>query len=172
MNKTKESLLTQKDVRDLFYYNENTGVFLWRIKTSNIKPGMRAGCDNGYGYIQVSIRNNLYLQHRLVWLYVYGEFPPYDIDHINGIRDDNRITNLRKCTRSENFQNLSMRKTNKSGYIGVSWHKKSGKWRSYISCNNKTTHLGLFDTPEEASKAYLKAKSDLHTFNPVPRGDL
>ncbi len=81
--------------------------------------------------------------HRLAWLYMYGEWPVGDIDHINGIRDDNRLINLRSVSRQENLRNRRTGRNNTSGVMGVNWDKSLGKWRSSIGIGGKTKHLGV-----------------------------
>lgn len=94
-------------------------------------------------------------------------WPTISIDHINQVRDDNRIQNLREVSRSENQQNRGMSKNNNSGFKGISWHKKSNKWQAQIHFQGKRQHLGLFHTPEEASAAYQAAAEKFHTHRPI-----
>lgn len=111
---------TQELLKSLLRYDPTTGNF-WRgdkiIKTKNTT-----------GYIQISVKGRKYCAHKLAWLYVYGEYVQGDLDHINRIRDDNRIANLRKVTRSENCQNCGMRSDNTSGVPRVSWRARDRKW--------------------------------------------
>lgn len=99
----------------------------------------------------------------------HGEWPSKEIDHINGSRTDNRITNLRQATSAQNKQNARMRSDNSSGYPGVSWFKCCNKWRADIQGGRKQNYLGVFDTAELAHEAYEFAKSLLHTFSPSVR---
>lgn len=94
------------------------------------------------------------MAHRVIWKMVYGHDPD-DIDHINGIRSDNRLMNLRNVTRAENLKNLSVSTRNKSGIIGVC--QARGKWVAQIKINGKTTHVGTFATKTEAARARLIA---------------
>lgn len=161
---------TQARLFDLFDYDKVQGRLIRKVRTSpNTRVGEAAGRTNGKGYRQTMVDNRRYMDHRLVWLYVTGVWPPAEVDHTNGIRDDNRIENLRLATKAQNQQNVAMRSHNTSGYIGVTWYKKSGKWRAQIKSNGKKIHIGLFDCPAEAHKAYLNKKAELHTFQPVPR---
>lgn len=160
-----------KRLREILSYNPETGVFRWKVRTAyRVKVGDVAGTINkDNGYADISIGGRKYRSHRLAWLYVHGRLPDGEIDHINGKRSDNRMANLRECSRSENGQNKGIRKDNKSGFVGVSWDKVANKWLAQIRVNNKTTKLGRFDTPEVAHQEYLSAKRKLHRFQPSPR---
>ena len=102
-------------------------------------------------------------------MYAHGTWPEKQLDHINGIRDDNRLVNLREATPAENQQNRALHPLNTSGHPGVTWNKKERKWHAKIAVANKRYHLGLFDTVEEAAAAYADAKKKHHLFNPEVR---
>ena len=112
----------------------------------------------GNGYLEISFRINntkTYLrQHQFAWYYMYGECVE-QLDHINGVRDDNRISNLRSVTHQQNQWNRTLAK-------GYYWNKDRNKWVSYIYLNKKRIHLGYFNTEEEARQTYLKAKEQYH----------
>ena len=91
-----------------------------------------------------------------------GKWPENDIDHINVARGDNRFSNLREATRSENLRNRGAQKNNTSGFKGVSWQKSSRKWDARINIHGKVVHLGYFDDPEDAYQAYCQAAKELH----------
>lgn len=148
-------------LRELLDYNPTTGIFTWRHTVSNRVGGTRAGADNR-GYQQIKIDRKLYQAHRLAWCYVYGSWPPHMIDHINGIKHDNRVINLRLATNQENQQN---RRTPQGGnpYIGVSWHKGRQLWQSQIRVQGKPTHLGYFGSAEEAFAMYTNVKRREHS---------
>jgi hypothetical protein len=153
--------MNQQELKSLLNYDPITGEFTWH-------NGKRAGSvSKQIGYRRIGINNKHYYEHRLAWLYTYGYLPINHIDHINGIRDDNRIQNLREATYGENHQNRVKSKANSSGYMGVT--SVRNKWQAQIRINKKYVYLGVFNTPEEASQAYLKAKQQYHTFNPTPR---
>lgn len=97
------------------------------------------------------------MAHRLAWLYVYGEWPDAEIDHINGNTGDNRISNLRPATRAQNGANRGRQTNNASGVKGVCWHAQSGKWRAMIRISGKSRHLGLFNDIGAAAAAYARA---------------
>lgn len=150
--------LTQDKLKSLLDYNKNTGVFIWKIAESKrIKIGQVAGGINSCDYVAIKICNQTYLAHRLVFLYEFGEMPADQIDHVNRVRNDNRLCNLRQCTSSQNRVNSTKRRDNKSGYKGVHWFKTGQKWRSVI----KSEHIGLFSSKDEAALAYNERAKEL-----------
>jgi hypothetical protein len=155
-------MVTQERLRELLSYDSETGVFHWRVSRGRAVAGASAGNADSYGYLQTKIYGRCYLNHRLAWLYVYGEWPDGQIDHINGSRADNRLANLRNVSISVNQQNQrGARVDNRCGLLGVS--RKGNRWQARISHpGRKDAYLGLFDTPELAHAAYLKAKRKLH----------
>jgi len=154
-------MLTQAQLKERLHYDPETGLFTWLIAPSkSVKIGSIAGSKNNQGYIAIGINNKLYSGHRLAWLYVHGRLPDSQIDHINRIRSDNRICNLREVTRQQNQFNRIAQKNNQTGYMGVTMCGK--KYRALIMVDSKLIHIGLFDTAEKASQAYLSAKSELH----------
>lgn len=146
-----------KRVHELLDYDPESGVFTWRVSAGTASAGSIAGSINGTGYRQIWVENKSYKAHRLAWLYVHGAWPSRELDHINQIRDDNRIANLREATRSENCLNKPLQSNNSSGFRGVSWYPPSGMWVARIKRNGKQKHLGYFPTAEAASAAYQKA---------------
>jgi hypothetical protein len=162
--------MNQQTLKQLLHYDSSTGHFTWLVSTAKrITVGNRAGSSHNKGYRVIKIDGKAYKEHRLAWLYIHGVFPNDCLDHINGVRHDNRIDNLREATNAENSQNRSKMKNNASGFIGVVWHKGANKWSSQIYKDGEKNYLGLFSTPESAHEAYVKAKSELHTFQPEPR---
>jgi|694.fasta_scaffold07589_25 hypothetical protein len=154
-------MLTQAQLKELLHYDTETGLFTWLTsKRNSVKAGSIAGCKKENGYILIKIHNKRYKAHRLAFLYVYGRFPEKQIDHINRIRSDNRICNLREATNQQNLWNQSIRKDNTSGYIGVSMFRK--KYVAQITVDSKLIHIGTFATAEKAGQAYLAAKSVYH----------
>lgn len=145
---------TAEYLRSVLHYDPETGIFTWKVRTSNrINVGDATGCPNGDGYLLISVQSRLYQAHRLAWLYVYGEWPEDQIDHINRNRSDNRIANLRDVSHKQNGQNAGKYSHNTSGHTGVSWHKQSSKWRATIKHNQKKIHLGYFENLEDAVAA-------------------
>jgi len=97
--------MTQARLKELLIYCVLTGLFMWRVNRGRIKVGSIAGCKDYDDYILIRIDGTLYKAHRLAFLYMEGEFPPDQVDHINGVEDDNRWCNLRKCTLKQNMNN-------------------------------------------------------------------
>lgn len=151
-------------VREALNYNPETGVFTWRIRVGKkVRVGSVAGSKTSKGgYVLINLDRNVALAHRLVWFYVYGEWPSEQVDHINGDRADNRLSNLRLANQSQNSCNCRLRKTNTSGYRGVSWSKEKRKWVSRIVKDHKQHVLGYFKSKDEAYYAYLQAADRLH----------
>jgi hypothetical protein len=158
--------LTQIELKSKLHYDLETGIFTWIANHGKVKPGMIAGTKNSKGYIQVAIFKKIYLAHRLAWFYIHNEWPKNEIDHINGIKNDNRLSNLRDIFHCENNQNINKpQKNNKTGYLGVSFMKNRNKYQAQICINGKTKHIGLFDTAEEAYNEYIKYKRKNHKFS-------
>ena len=151
--------LTYELAIELFKYDASTGIMTWRKSRGRAKAGKEVGniCPS-YGYRVFGFNNHNYKTHRVAWLITYGAWP-ITIDHINGIRHDNRIANLRNVTIAQN--NLNQTKPKRSNpFLGVSAHR--GKWRATIHVNKKQKLLGVFKTAEEAAEAYLNAKQKYH----------
>lgn len=154
-------MIDQSRLRELLDYDADTGRLTWRHARSRAAAGARAGHLNSKGYRRIEIDDRQYFAHRLVWLYVYGEWPVEQIDHRNGDRDDNRIVNLRAASQAENNGNSRRPKHNTSGFKGVGLQKTDRKWRARIKRAGRSIHLGTFDTPEEAHAAYVAAATEL-----------
>lgn len=151
-------LFTQKELCEILDYNQDTGVFMWRKQRRGVKTNVQLGTDNGFGYLRITVLGKSYYAHRLAWFYVNGTWPD-QIDHINGIKSDNSIKNLRDVNVQQNAQNkLKAQKNSDSKILGVSWHKKAKKWQAHICVYKERKYLGLFDDINEAQKAYLKEK--------------
>lgn len=149
------SEITQEYLREILTYYPESGLFFWRKSTSTkIKAGQRAGGIDQNGYVRIRINRRKYQAHRLAWLYVHGVLPPKDTDHINRVRNDNRIGNLRPATRSENKRNSGGAYANsKSGLKGVTQRAK-GKWRAQYWDGERNVTIGQFETAEAAARAY------------------
>jgi hypothetical protein len=144
--------LTQKRLKELLYYDPETGIFTRRVSRRGVKVGSVAGAYS-YGYIRITVDYVPYQAHRLAFLYMKGYFPEYEVDHINRIKDDNRWCNLRHVSRLCNSRNCKVAKNSKSGITGVYWYKLRQKWGSYITIKGKSKHLGFFKNKKEAAQA-------------------
>ena len=158
--------LTQELVQTLFMYEPSTGNFYHKINKGKAKAGALAGGKHKVSnVIYLRINGKKELAHRIAWLYHFGELPKEEIDHINHDRSDNRICNLRAVNHSTNMKNKSKYKNNKYGCTGVSVDKRSGRYRAYISEENKQEALGYYATYEEAVNARLTALDAKEAFH-------
>lgn len=139
--------LSQSRLKEVLLYIPESGLF-YRKNSERV-----AGTTNIYGYRYVTVDSVLYYGHRLAWLYMTGEWPPDEVDHINRIRDDNRWDNLRSASRRENRGNM-LSKRNTSGVKGVYWNKEKGLWQAQIASGATCRYLGRFVSIEEAKTAY------------------
>lgn len=145
----------------LLSYSPETGIFTWKVSHPRAKEGSPAGATDLYGYVVVRLDGVLYKAHRLAWFYVKGEWPTKNLDHINQIKGDNRIANLRCVDQSTNMHNAKIKSTNKSGYAGVCWRQDRHKWCARIKIGYKSIFLGNFDRKDEAIQARQKAEKRL-----------
>lgn len=158
------NLITQDRLKNLLHYEPDTGIFTWAYTKVKCKKGAIAGWLCKDGYVMVCLDYRIYRTHRLAWLYVYGVFPDKHVDHINGVRTDNRLINLRAATPAQNQQNQKVRCDNTSKHAGVSWSKLHSKWYVYISVANKRQFLGLFADKNAAIAARKQAELLHHPF--------
>ena len=157
--------ITQEYLKSQLHYNKETGIFTRLVSQSNrIKVGSVAGSWDNEGYLRISVGGKRYLSHRLAWLYINGQLPKLQIDHINHNRSDNRIANIREVTQQDNLKNKSIQKNNNSGHPGVTWHKLHKKWSAQISIKGKYKHLGWFANIEDAINARKIANVE-HNFH-------
>lgn len=148
-----------EQIRQLLAYDPATGIFTWRVKASRKTViGAVAGCKIAAGYTVIGIGGKLYYAHQLAWLYQTGEWLDR-IDHRDGNGGNNRWLNLRPASAQQNALNSRRATSNTSGFKGVSWHKKAGKWSAYIILDGRKQHLGLHSTAEAAHAAYMTAAS-------------
>lgn len=154
--------LTVARLREVLDYDQLTGLFTWRISTSNrVAVGATAGTAHPKGYIQFSVDHVRCLAHRAAIAYVTGEWPTDEVDHRDGVRTNNRLSNLRRASHTLNAENLRTAKANnRCGFLGVSRH--GPKYRATIHVNGVRHRIGLFETPEKAHEAYLDAKRRMH----------
>lgn len=150
----KKNTLTAERLRDLLHYDTDTGVFRRKVALSGVsKVGDIAGSYREKGYREVGVDGHRYPAHRLAWLYVYGHWPEDQVDHINGLTDDNRISNLREATHTQNSYNKGPTSRNTSGVKGVSWDRKKRKWRAQCTVAGKQYHQGYFKNLVDAESA-------------------
>ena len=147
------NMVTYNDLISLFDYKDGGLV--------SKKTGCRAGYKTKLGYRRIRVNDKYHLEHRLIWLMFYEETPD-EIDHINGIPDDNRLENLRPCTRTENLYNSKMRINNSSGVKGVYWNKQRRCWEAGIRVEGEKLYLGSFTDIEEARKTVESARKYYH----------
>jgi hypothetical protein len=156
--------ITTELVQALFDYKD--GALYWRQSPSrNTSAGMRAGCHHGTRYVNVSIKNRLHTEHRLVWLW-HGNDPCDLLDHINGDKHDNRIENLRAATPSQNQHNRQAQKNSSLGVKGV--FCEGTRYTAQIQVNGKRKRLGSYPTIEEAAAARRQAESLLFSTELLP----
>ena len=152
--------LTQGTVHQLLDYNPETGELKWKVSRGSRKVGGVAGTASN-GYLVVRVNGKLYRNHRIIWLWVYGYFPENQIDHINRIRSDNRIDNLREVSQTCNNRNCGMSSNNKSGVTGIHWFTRCSTWQSFIMVDYKRKHLGYHKDLTEAVAHRLAAEQCL-----------
>ena len=156
-------MLTPDRLRELLDYDPETGVFIWKQPKRTDLRGKQAGAivpAFGIPYRRIKIATRAYKAHRLAWLYVYGEWPVGNLDHINHDGGDNRIANLRQATFSQNNANARIYKNNRLGLRGISpWGKK---FAARVMKDGISKFLGVFDTPQEAYAVYRVAARELY----------
>lgn len=168
--------LNAENVRDLFRYEPDSGKLFWKKRDAKyFKDGGHtaehkaaawnakfAGLEITYrdrnGYIRLALLGSSVAAHRVIWLLVNGRWPDGFIDHVNGVKSDNRLCNLRDVTHQDNMRNQRRRKDNLTGTMGVCWHKQNGKWWARITVNGRDRSLGLFDNLEAAIAARKAAE--------------
>ena len=152
-------ILTADELRTQLAYDPLTGVFTRTLLNGKVK---RSGTIDMKGYRLVFVGGASHKAHRLAWLYVYGEWPTMALDHINCVRDDNRIANLRQVTPLQNQFNRLPRRDSKSGLKGVAWAKDRGVWHATTKVDGHYKLIGAFATPEQAHQAYCDFVRPLH----------
>jgi hypothetical protein len=158
--------LSYEEASSRLDYNPETGALTWKKLRNSMRIGQEAKSLDVGGYVQVNIAGTVVKGHRLAWLLHYGEWPSGHIDHINGVRNDNRIANLRNVTNKINCQNqrIGVRR-NVTGLIGVHVSPRAlpdKRYRAKLWVDGKQIHLGGYPTPEEAHAAYVAAKREHH----------
>lgn len=155
--------ITQSRVRELLNYDPESGELCWRISRGNrIPAGKVIKCVGNHGYIVVRIDGVLHLAHRIIYLYMTGNFPERFLDHVNGNRTDNTWANLREASLFENSQNTKIRSDNRSGIKGVYRPRGKDFWIARINYKGQHHHLGVFSTKQDAGEAVRGARDALH----------
>jgi hypothetical protein len=164
---------TFEKIKTMLAFNPDSGTFVWKVGPSrSVNKGDMAGTVDHYGYVVIRVMGVRYKAHRLAWMICHGasSCDGLEIDHLNGQRSDNRITNLRAVTRAQNQQNQrSPHKDSRTGLLGI--YKVAGRsmWRASISKGRTTVRLGYFGTPGAAHSAYVQAKHQLHPFSTIEK---
>lgn len=160
----RNSTLTQDRVKDLLEYDPETGILIWReTATHNRRSRGQAADNRSMGYVRVGIDGAHYQAHRVIWLYMTGDWPFGSIDHINGVKTDNRWCNLRDISQKLNMQNRRTPVANShSGVLGVRWSDSAQKWEARITVDGERIYLGRSADREIAGAMYIAAKRAVH----------
>jgi hypothetical protein len=148
-------------LREVFALDESTGVLRWNIQKKRVRFGDVAGGISGRGYVYVGLDGLRLKAHRIVFAMVHGCWPDR-VDHINGIKTDNRPENLRAATHAQNMQNAKTRSDNTSGFKGVTWDKRAKRWQAQISVAGRCKFLGYYDDAKEAAEVAREARIKQH----------
>jgi hypothetical protein len=158
--------LTLEFLKSRVTYDPETGIFLWRNGYGGVREGFPAAkpCsgEKAKGYFRVVIDSREYKAHRLAWFYMTGDWPPDQIDHVNGIGSDNRWVNLRLANQSQNKANSRAYKNSKSQIKGVTWSEQKRKWIAVIQIDGRQKYLGQYDDVRQAAEAYRRAAEHLY----------
>lgn len=164
-NPRPKSDLTPLRLREVLRYDEAVGKFFWLVTTRATRAGDEAGCVRAHGYRSITVDGVPFYAHRLAWFWENGAWPSNWIDHKNGVRDDNRIDNLRDVTPSQNSHNTNkLGPNNTTGFRGVS--RFLGKYISQIMVDGQREAIGMYGTIEEASEAYRKRYTEIFGCEP------
>ena len=177
----EQQLPSPSVLRNILRYDPDLGLLFWRPRSADMfdnrngEASRRASAWNTkhageeafrncavYGYRTGSIFNKSYRAHRVAWAIYYGEWPSKEVDHINNVRDDNRIINLRLACRAENNRNTRPVINSSSRFLGVSWNRKTKVWHASIRAGGKQRHLGCFRDEVDAARAYDAAAAKHH----------
>ena len=155
----------KEELETLFRYDSETGTVTRLTDGTRHKKGDRVSYINTKGYLIAKIKGYPYLLHRIIWVLAYGCWPKNEIDHINGVRTDNKLGNLREVTGAENQQNRRLSANNTSGCVGVTWNKKHNAWQAQIKANGEYMYLGSFSELDDAI-AVREAANKKYKFHP------
>ena len=173
--------LTQELLHELFDYCDERGALIWKKPGPGRTIGKPAGRKHyRNGYIDISHGDVRYGAHRMIWIYHNGLIPEsMVIDHINGVRDDNKIINLQLCSHADNIRKATIRKDNKSGISGVYWHIGNKQWIAYMTIDGKRIYIGSSKDKQEVIDMRLKAEKEAfgdfapsnHAYTGQPTGE-
>jgi len=154
-------MIFQKYLQKLFKYDPESGSLTWKVsKGTRARPGKVVNSTDGQGYLRVYVDGTAYVAHRIIWVIMYGSIDENShIDHINGVKTDNRISNIRLVNRSGNQRNQVRNSRNSSGHVGVSMCARTGKWKPFITISGKNRWLGYFDDINDAIIARREAEA-------------
>lgn len=172
----KKPIPSPEVVRQLMTYNPDTGKLFWKERPKELfkYPAQADRWNNHYAgkeaftptnstnYHTGAIWGKMLLAHRVAWAIHYGQWPDQFLDHINGVRTDNRICNLREATQAENRCNAVVGSNSASGVKGVRWDARESKWQARVTVSRKQKHLGYFDNIEDAAAAYAAGAAKYH----------
>ena len=159
--------LTFERLKEVLDYDQLTGVFTWKVTRGTIKKGQLANGKDRRGYVIISIDGSKYKAHRLAWLYINGVWPESGLDHINRVKDDNRLVNLREAEQSLNNKNASVRHNHPTGISGVKKSRNSDSWKASIKVDGVRINLGRFSDLFEAICARKSAEIKYGFYIPV-----
>lgn len=155
-------MINQDKLKEYLHYNEETGELTWIKKPSKkVLPNSRAGSLTKSGYRHIIFDNKKYPEHRLIWFYVHGKFPDGQIDHINHIRDDNRLCNLREVSHSENARNRTKNKSSRVQEVGIWYCKRRKRYIAEITLNQKKVYQRSFENIDDAIQARKQKAKEL-----------
>lgn len=157
-------------IREFLSYDPETGLITWKKRPANrIQKGQRAGGISGGGYESIRIKGRKIKTHHIAWFLYKNEWPDKSIDHINRVKTDNKISNLRLVSHSQNLANRGLLKNSSTKLTGVGFHKPSGLYQSRIALNKKRIPLGYFNSAKEAAQAYnnFVIQQNLEEFYPL-----
>jgi hypothetical protein len=154
--------MTMNEITAFIDYEPSTGLFRWKVDHGKMKTGDTAGGLGAGGYWMIGVNGVRYYGHVLAWAIMTRRWPDHKIDHRDTVKSNNSWENLRPATTAQNAMNARKSASNSSGFKGVSWHKKAGKWQSHIMVAGRSVYLGLFDRPEDAHAAYVAASACHH----------
>ena len=157
----RNGIISHDRLKDVINYSPNTGDIIATASRGRVKQGDVLGSLDKGGYVVLRIDNREYKGHRIAWFYTHGEWPNGQMDHINHIKNDNRLKNIRVVSDAENKKNLALSKDNTSGITGVYWFKPAKLWKAQINVNGKGKVLGYFKNRLDAAECRKKAEVSL-----------